>query len=187
MKWNERLYPKASVAELSSRPVIGRVACQEYSAVFQVALFRLDLGHIAQPVLDIGCGQHGLLVRHLLKRNIEAYGIDRWNKGRSAHLEEADWIEKDFEPERWGTVISNMAFSNHYAFVHRFTPELIGRYTERYERILNSLVTGGSFLYGPGAPDLEKAADANRFSDERCMADAHHSITRVPKIRVGVA
>ena len=179
--WVGRLYPGGMKAALASQKTIGPVVCQTYSAEFQIQLLRLDLQKLRQPLLDIGCGKDALLVRYLRSLDIEAYGLDRSLRRSSPFLEECHWLEKDYEAGKWGTVVSNMAFTNHFAYVHRHDMCQAPRYQEKYREILESLQDGGSFVYGPGAPELEKGAERQGFLVEGWPVGNGHGITRITK------
>ena len=71
------------------------------------------------------------------------------------------------EPGHWGTIISQMAFSNH--FVNHLArangrPQL---YAGRMMEILNSLQPQGSFHYAPGLPFLECFLPQAKYKVER--------------------
>ncbi len=96
---------------------IEAVACHEYSAILQMELLQIDTDKISLPVLDIGCGKQGNLVKHLRKIGIEAYGFDRFADADS-FLFCSDWLEFGYGCKKWGTIISNLGFSNHFNHHH---------------------------------------------------------------------
>ncbi len=161
--WVAGLYPASLRKGLSAAPRVGTVICQEYSAELQVRLYGLDPSTMPRPVLDLGCGPTGALVRHLRRAGIEAYGVDRVLSAREPYLVEADWLEPADLPDRWGTIVSNMAFSNHFRYVLQYDPGQRTPYLERFAQLLESLEPGGTFHYGPSVPELEKAVDPRRF------------------------
>ena len=177
-RWVAALYPETLRGPLASVRRLGQVPCQEYSALFQLELYGLDPASIREPLLDIGCGQNALLVRHLRKLGVESYGLDRAFSVRAPYLLEGDWLLPVEGPSRWGTIVSNMAFTNHFRFVARYDQARKPHYVQRYGEILDSLEPGGVLLYGPGAPELERAVDGSRFTvetrkvlgDDRIMA-----------------
>ena len=140
----------------------------EYSPEKQCRILSIDPQELPIPVLDVGCGNEGLLVKYLRNLGIEAYGIDRIAAG-NAGLFNSDWFEFRFEKRYWGTVISHMSFSNHFLFHHLHPhgrPEI---YAKRYMDILESLKHGGSFRYAPGLPFIERFlpdADYARYKRE---------------------
>lgn len=138
------------------------VPCSEYSPELQLEILRLDIHSLIEPVLDIGCGQHGNLVEYIQSCGKEVYGIDRFSF-ITANLITADWLEYNYGIKKWGTVISHLGFTNH--FVHHNLRE-DGNYIEYarvYMNILRSLKPGGSFYYTPDLPFIEKYLDKNQF------------------------
>lgn len=138
------------------------VTCSEYSPDLQVKILQIDLDQIVEPVLDIGCGKQGNLVLFLRQNNIEAYGFDRFVFDNPA-LSNSDWFEYKFEKDKWGTITSNLGFSNHFQHHHfRKDGNFIG-YAKKYMDILSSLKPGGSFHYAPDLPFVEQYLDENNF------------------------
>jgi len=144
-------------------PNIIYVECAEYSPSFQLGLFGIDLLTIEEPVLDLGCGVHASLVQFLRKKGIEAYGMDR-SVSSNRYTYRMNWLESTFCPKTWGTVISHMAFSNHFTHHHIKADGDYERYARKYMEILYSLKIGGSFYYAPGLPFIEKVLSSNHES-----------------------
>ena len=141
---------------------IDPVACSEYSPKLQFNILQIDTENLMQPVLDIGCGSSGHLVNYLKNKGFEVYGIDRY-KFNSSNFITADWLEYDYGKEKWGTIISNLGFSNH--FIHhnlRENGDYIA-YGKTYMNILHSLKIGGHFHYAPDLPFIEKYLDNEQF------------------------
>jgi hypothetical protein len=143
--------------------ILKQVVCSEYSPDFQLGLLGLDPNTIQGPVLDLGCGKNGTLVKHLKQLRIAAIGIDRI-VDNCPFLREADWFDLDLTPETWGTVISHMAFSNHFLFHHRYKNGKPRQYARLYMKILQSLKPGGVFVYTPGLPFIEQYLPESEFS-----------------------
>ncbi|MDN5388454.1 MULTISPECIES: class I SAM-dependent methyltransferase [Bacillus] len=144
-------------------PNVFAVECSEYTSDLQMRLFNINLSAIKTPLLDIGCGQQASLVRFLRKNAVESYGIDR-NVENIAGLHKANWFEYKFTPNTWGTIISHMAFSNHFIHHHLRLDGDYKKYAEKYMEILKSLKLGGSFIYAPSLPFIEQVilhADRN--------------------------
>ena len=114
------------------------------------------------PVLDIGCGKQGKLVNYLSSKGIEAYGIDRFSFTTS-NLITADWLEFDYGIKKWGTIISNLGFSNHFKHHHLREDGNYIEYGKTYMNILNSLKVHGNFHYAPDLPFIEKYLDNKHF------------------------
>lgn len=137
--------------------------CFEYSPSLQLKILKLDVTQLLEPVLDIGCGQNGYLVNYLRKHNIETYGIDRYNSDCN-FIKNSDWLIYDFGVEKWGTIISNLGFSNHFSHHHLREDGKYIDYAKKYMSILNSLKANGKFHYAPALPFIEEYLDRNKFS-----------------------
>jgi hypothetical protein len=138
------------------------VPCSEYSGIFQLQILSIDLNHLKEPLLDIGCGSGGNLVTYLREQGFDARGFDRFAEEKP-YLEKNDWFGFDFGKSKWGTLVSNLAFSHHFRH-HHFRED--GNYTDyarKYIEILDSLIPGGSFYYAPDLPFIEEFLDPDRF------------------------
>ena len=180
--WVAQFYPESMRAALRSRLRLGSVPNEEYSAALQVRLLKLDLSLIKQPVLDIGCGKHGSLVQYLRAHRVEAYGIDRVIGKERNHLNKADWLTFQMKPIYWGTVISHLAFSSHFAYVQRIEPGRVGAYRNKYREMLSSLTVGGSLILAPGAPALEAETDRNMYDVEEWDIQQPYKGVKVTRI-----
>lgn len=132
-----------------------RSPCEEYSADFQLSLYGLDLALLKEPVLDIGCGQYAWLVETLRDHGINAYGLERFPSKKN-YIISIDWFDYSFNECTWGTILSNMAFSNHFWHHHLRKDGQPHAYAKKYMEILYSLKPGGVFIYTPGLPFMEK-------------------------------
>ncbi|MCK5739757.1 class I SAM-dependent methyltransferase, partial [bacterium] len=130
------------------------VACDEYSAQLQIDLLKMDVAQLKSPVLDIGCGIQGNLVAYLRKAGLDAEGIDRQVTVKPG-LHQGDWLDFNFEPKRWGTIIAHQSFSTHFIFNHIHSQDLAQKYAGTFMQIINSLQPGGDFYYAPGVPFFE--------------------------------
>jgi hypothetical protein len=155
----EKLYPKKT-------QYVEPVVCAEYSAEFQIHLLRLDVNVIMEPVLDIGCGKSGNLVRYLHRKGISIQGIDRILTSNLT-LVNADWLEYHFGKEKWGTIISNMSFSNHFNHHNLREDGNYIEYAKKYLEILKSLKIGGKFHYAPNLPFIETYLNNSKFYVEK--------------------
>jgi hypothetical protein len=146
------------------------VVCGEYSAPMQLQLLQIDMANLPEPILDIGCGKHAFLVDHLRAKGLEAYGIDR-NANDSPFIYQADWFEFDLSSKSWGSIISNVGFSNHFQHHHlRVNGDYLG-YALRYKQILQSLKAGGVFYYAPDLPFIEKHLDTDKFRIQKAAIE----------------
>ena len=137
--------------------------CSEYSADFQLRTLGISLCEINGPVLDIGCGRQGNLVRYFKSQGFDAYGIDRFQSGEET-LIKADWLEYDYGEKKWGLIISNMGFSNHFRNHDLREDGNHVAYARTYMSILRSLKPGGKFIYAPTLPFIERYLDAKSYS-----------------------
>lgn len=146
--------------------IVKPVACSEYSHDLQIDIFRIDVEQLTSPVLDIGCGKQANLVNFLNSKDIEVYGIDRF-KFDSDILQTVDWLEYDYGIEKWGTIISNLGFSNHF---HNHNLRKDGNYIaygKTFMNILKSLKVGGCFHYAPDLPFIEIYLDEESFNTSK--------------------
>jgi len=105
-------------------------------------------------VLDLGCGEHAGLVGYLRARGVEAVGLDRAVRSGEGRIA-GDWLRAPLGRERWGTVLSHMAFSNHFVHHHHRRHGQAALYARRTLAILRALRPGGRFVYAPGLPFFE--------------------------------
>lgn len=182
VNWIASIYPESLRNALRPYPEIGKVLCQEYSPELQLRLFDINLRFIKQPVLDIGCGKAAPLVSYLRAHNIEAFGIDRTLSQRSTYLVKGDWLNINLGSRKWGTVISNMAFTNHFIYTQHYDKGQQSKHFGRYKAILDSLQEDGSFIYAPSAPELELKISGKKYQTAKWAIDYGHSVTRVSRI-----
>ncbi len=161
-----RFFDREAGWQVQENIILKQVVCSEYSPDFQLSLMGLNLNELREPVLDLGCGKNGPLVKYLRGKGIKALGVDRLVENTPG-LKEVDWFDIDFKPHNWGTVLSHMAFSNHFLFQHRYKYGNPNRYARLYMNILHSLMPGGSFVYTPELPFIEKYLPAEQFSVTR--------------------
>lgn len=180
--WIASLYPKSFVKSLRDLPTIGHIICEEYSPQLQIDLLRLDIPTLRQPVLDVGCGSTAGLTRHLRTLGIEAYGIDRQIEKREAYLQQTGWMDYEFERDTWGTIISNMAFTNHLHYINFHDPAQLEPYLQKFKEMIEALTIGGSFYYAPSVPFIEDRLGTNRYRVERFGAVGKIHMTRITKI-----
>ncbi|WP_439879619.1 class I SAM-dependent methyltransferase [Pontibacter sp. MBLB2868] len=162
--WVKSSNPFAKALYKPSEPYLqSEVVCGEYSAQAQLELLQVDLGTLQEPVLDLGCGSQAFLVRQLRSLGVEAFGLDR-NATGSEWLYQADWFEFDLTRARWGTIISNLGFSNHFQHHHLRVNGDHRLYALRFMEILESLKPGGAFYYAPDLPFIEQYLSPERFT-----------------------
>lgn len=128
------------------------VVSGRYSPSTQLHVLGFDTD-VRGPVLDIGCGEDLLLVRHLRSRGVQAHGIDR-ELGGPAH----DWLAYDPGVARWETILAHQSFSLHFAHHHLHANEDTAlEYAGAYMRYLHALRPGGTFAYAPSMPFIDCA------------------------------
>ncbi len=165
--WISQLYPSSLAKSLSDYPKLNAVCCSDYSAELQMDILGLDLETLKEPVLDIGCGHSGQLVKYLQKNRIEVQGFDRLVEKETRTVQSGDWFTFDYTQRTWGTIVSHMAFSNHYRYAITYDRNLRKNLELVYLRMLESLALGGCFAYAPGESELESLVDPNQYSIER--------------------
>jgi hypothetical protein len=154
-KFAEKMYS-------NNQEYVQPVACSEYAPDLQLSLLHINLKDLREPVLDVGCGREMNLVNYLRDNGIETYGIDRFDNGNPYYIK-GDWLEYDFEPGKWGTIISNLGFSNHFVHHNLRVDGNYRAYAHKYMEILHSLQIGGSFYYAPDLPFIEIHLDKSAF------------------------
>lgn len=179
--WIASLYPRSFLRYLRASPAIGHVVCEEYSARTQMKVLRLDAHALKQPIIDIGCGNAAHLVGHLRRLGMDAFGFDRRVEKKAAFLQQKDWFDYRFERAKWGTVISNMAFTNHLLYACHNDRARLREYSFKFNEILESLTIGGSFHYAPSVPYLEDSLEAKAYSLERFEVMKDISMTKITR------
>lgn len=165
-QWLRKSNPFADKIYSSADQDIKPVACSEYSADLQINVLNIDIKALLTPVLDIGCGRQGNLVKYLSNKGIDAHGIDRFSFSEN-NLVNCDWLEYNYGMDKWGTIISNLAFSNHFKH-HNLRED--GNYIEygmKYMNILKSLKVGGKFHYAPDLPFIESYLDKTKYQIDK--------------------
>ena len=155
----EKIY---SNTDLNIKPV----ACSEYSIELQVNVLKIDTNTLAEPVLDIGCGKQGNLVNYLCNKGIDTIGIDRFSFFNN-NLINTDWLEFNYGIEKWGTIVSNLGFSNHFQHHNLREDGNYIEYGKKYMDILKSLKIGGRFHYAPDLPFIEFYLDNRQYKIDK--------------------
>lgn len=182
-KWIQKTNPFAENIYKQSHSEIEPVACSEYNADLQYKILRLDIENLRQPVLDIGCGSQAQLITEMRQQGIEATGIDRLSFD-APFLIKADWLTFDYGIQQWGTIISNLGFSNHFNHHNLRKDGNYIEYGKTYMKILNALKINGSFHYAPDLPFIEKFLDRSRFVVRKITIDnLQFTTTIVTRIR----
>ena len=150
-KFSEKMYS-------NDQEIVQPVACSEYTPDLQLNIFQIDFKTMRQPVLDVGCGREMNLVNFLRDNGVEAYGIDRFDNNSPFYIK-SDWLEFGFEANKWGTIISNLGFSNHFIHHNLRADGNFRAYAQKYMEILASLENEGSFYYAPELPFVETYLD----------------------------
>ncbi len=183
IKWLQETNPFAEKIYTSEGEMIESVACSEYSPDLQIEILQIDIDQIIEPVLDIGCGKQGNLVLFLRQNGVDAYGFDRFAYDNSA-LNNSDWFDYKFEKSKWGTIISNLGFSNHFQHHHFRNDGNFIAYTMKYMEILCSLKIGGNFHYAPDLPFVEQYLDkANYQLTKRSISNYDFRSTIIKRLK----
>jgi hypothetical protein len=109
-------------------------------------------------------------------------GVDR-SASDSTDLIQADWLDYKIEHGAWGTIISHMAFSNHFVFQHLYKHGQVEPYARQYMAILKALKPGGSFYYTPGLPFIEAYLPEDSYQVARRHLEGDLFACRVLRIR----
>ena len=125
-----------------------------YSPELQLQVLGLAGEALQEPILDLGCGEHGGLVHALRAAGLTAVGLDRL-ADQQADLIAADWFDLDLPQASWGTIISHLAFSQQFLHQHLRGGPGSERYARKYLAILRALRPGGIFAYAPSVPFIE--------------------------------
>jgi hypothetical protein len=165
-EWLRRSNPFADKVYSNADQDIKPVACSEYSAELQVNVLKIDINALMSPVLDIGCGSQGNLVRYLLNSGIDAHGIDRFSFS-DINLVNCDWLEFNYGMDKWGTIVSNLGFSNHFKHHNLREDGNFIEYGMKYMDILKSLKVGGTFHYAPDLPFIESYLDSSKYQIDK--------------------
>ena len=140
--------------------------CAAYRPALQLAVLGVAPATLPEPVLDLGAGPDGALVAYLRDRGVDARGIDRLAED-GPHLVAADWLAWDAGRDRWGAILSHMAFSNHFLHHHRRGDDAAVRYAARWVELLAALRVGGRFHYAPALPFIEPLLAPDAFDVRR--------------------
>lgn len=141
---------------------LNKEICSEYNVETQIKVLHLPLNSLTEPVLDIGCGKSGNLVKMLRKYGYEAYGFNRIMLYKTNYIFEDNWMDFDFTPHKWGTIISHLSFANHFKYNH-LSGNRSTDYAKKYMQILSSLKTMGVFYYAPSLPFIENLLPKEYF------------------------
>jgi len=159
-------------------PDLPEIKCAEYTSEFQMKLLGINLSTIKEPLLDVGCGKQASFVTFLKDHRIEAYGLDRGVQSISG-VSQVDWLDYNFLPDTWGTIISHMAFSNHFMHNHLRQDGDYETYAEKYMEIVRSLKIGGSFIYAPSLPFIEEVLSKANIG---YIVNATPNVTKITRI-----
>jgi hypothetical protein len=183
-KWIGKIYPEAFVVKWRNRKYINTIPCAEYSPEFQIRLLNINEQSLREPILDIGCGSTAALVHYLKQKGKEVTGIDREIDTPAPYLFEADWLDYYYEKGKWGTIISNISFTNHMRYVFWQDQRDLCEYMDKYHEILESFSYSGCFYYAPQVEYAEKQIDYTRFQIERYLINNQYKACRVRKFEI---
>ncbi|MBN1821613.1 MAG: hypothetical protein JXR31_09340 [Prolixibacteraceae bacterium] len=177
--WLKNNNPFAEKIYEDSGEKIEPVACSEYKPELQIKILNIELQNLKQPVLDIGCGSQANLVKYLRNMGFEAFGIDR-HSFDTPYLTTTDWLKYEYGNKKWGTVVSNLGFSNHFNHHNLRADGNYMEYGKTYMEILHSLKVSGCFHYAPDVPFIEKYLDS-KFALKKYEIEYYNFKTTVVK------
>jgi hypothetical protein len=181
--WLSETNPFAAKLYESKSEIIEPVACSEYSPELQINILQIDKEQIIGPILDIGCGKQGNLVKYFRHKGIEAFGIDRLVRD-DLYLYGSDWMAFEYGVEKWGTITSNLGFSNHFNHHHLRNDGCFIAYAKKYIDILNSLKIGGSFHYAPDLPFIEQYLNKEKYRlTKRNVGEENFSSVKIKRLK----
>ena len=158
-----------------------KIIYTEYSAKTQIDILKIKIDSLHEPVLDIGCGKSFNLVKYLRSLKVNAYGIDRMIE-ENEYIFNCDFLSYDYGSDKWGTIISNLAFSSHFINHYFIGDNQDIEYAKTYMKILQSLQKKGSFIYAPSLPFIEDLLPSNQYLIDRMRIDNGFFGTKVTKI-----
>jgi hypothetical protein len=147
------------------RPVIEK-PCEYYDARVQISILGIDVSKIIEPIIDVGCGKNAYMVEYFKELGLDVIGIDRYCEVESESIKCISWEDYNFKKNYWGTIISHMAFSNHFIYHYLKNDTIDYRYAIKYKEMLDSLNDNGSFYYAPSVPFIEKYLDEREYKVE---------------------
>ena len=177
--WIARFYPPDFISALENQQSIGQVLNEEFTADFQMAIFDIKIEELEEPIIDIGCGKNGRLVKMIRQVKKNVMGIDRLLSDENKFLLENDWFDFYLEGNHWGTIFANMSFSNHLLYTFKNDRQNIYRYFAKYKEIIESLKIYGTFFYAPSIPVIEDRLDNECYKVDRKEIIGGHSITKI--------
>lgn len=180
--WLSYSNPHIEKLNPSNQKTAAEVVCSEYSAALQLELLDINPGNLMEPVLDVGCGEHGHLSAFLKEKELNVLGIDRLLSQKESWLSEISWFEFEFKPDSWGTIISNLSFTSHFLNNHLREDGKFMQYAQKYMEILQSLKQGGSYHYAPSLPFIEEHLDKKTYKVDRKIINKDHHRTIITRL-----
>ena len=159
-------------AEAVSGAFLRSVPCDEYSAQLQMQLLCIEMDRLREPVLDLGCGSSGTLVRFLRDAGVVAVGVDRLAP-RETGFVRADWFDAPLEDAQWGMVLAHQSLSLHFLFHHQHATGQEERCARLLMQVLRSLRPGGRFCCTPAMPFFEPFLEDSTYRLQRFPHDVN--------------
>ena len=159
-----------NAAAVGAGAFLRSVPCDEYSAELQLRLLAVDIDSLHEPVLDLGCGSSGTLVRFLRDEGVAAIGVDRLAP-RETGFVRADWFDAPLEDAQWGTVLAHQSLSLHFLFHHQHATGQEERHAHLLMHVLRSLRPGGRFCCTPALPFFEPFIEDSTYRLQRFPHD----------------
>jgi hypothetical protein len=161
------------------KPVIEK-PCEYYDARVQISILGIDVSKLLEPIIDVGCGKNAHMVEYFKEFRFDVIGIDRYCDVENESIKCMSWDDY-FKRNYWGTIISHMAFSNHFIYHYLKNDAMDYRYAIKYKEMIDSLKDNGSFYYAPSVPFIEIYLNQREYKVE-FMEIEKVGITHINKI-----
>jgi hypothetical protein len=94
-------------------------------------------------------------------------------------------LEYNYGDQQWGTIISNLGFSNHFRHHNLRNDGDFVTYAKTFMNILQSLRLGGSFFYAPDLPFVEKYLDKTQYTlFKNTLSDSNFMSAQIKKVSI---
>lgn len=155
-----------------------------YTPEFILDILDVKENELKGKSLDIGCGKNGTLVKYLVSKGMDAYGIDMECKDTEI-LEQEDWLQKEYDEKSYDLITSNLTFTKYFneANTEEQNDEECIEYAQTYMKILNSLKIGGKWHYVPSVTFIEEFLPEDKFEVNNSFIDGNIMRTVIKRLK----